>query len=128
MATIKGLSGKFKINGQNTYILGNPGGDSTVGTYAILLQNDGTFSGSVTVKAIPRLVQAWQGDTITPVAWAYLSYYVNAAATAGIQATAITDTSLILVPASGLQIVLDCTSYSSGYLTVYTAPCVGAAA
>lgn len=127
MAAIKGVSGKFTIQSADAFYLGNPGGDSTVGTYAIMLVSN-SFSGSITVKARIREVQAWQGDTITPVAWSYLSYYLNGAATSGVQATAITGTSVILVPASGLQIVLDCTSFTSGSMTVYTAPCVGAAA
>jgi len=122
------VTSKFKIAGQNAYYLGNPGGDSMVGTYAIMLQNDGSFSGTVTVKARIRMLQEWQSDTVTPVAWSYLTYYLNGASTAGVFSTGITTTSIIFVPASGLQVVLDCASYSSGYLTVYTAPCQGAAA
>ncbi len=121
-------SGHFVINAANRYDLAAPNSDATTGTWAIMLVSS-SFVGTITVKAKIGPSQAWNSDTITPVAWSYLSYYLNGAANAGVQATGITGTSLILVPASGLRISLDTTSaYTSGTMDVYALPLEGAAA
>ena len=118
----------FTINAANAFYLTKVDRQTT-GTLAIHLQSS-SFVGSITVKArvFPDFSNTPTPPTVTPVAWSYLSYYLNGAATAGVLSTAITGTSVILVPASGLQIVLDCTAYTSGTMQVTVEPCVGAAA
>jgi hypothetical protein len=127
MAQINVSTGSsFIIDAANTYLFSLPA-DRAASTILLHLVSD-SFSGSITVKARAGSVAA-QTDAIDPVAVNYLNIYSNGAV--GDQAyanDALTDTSLILVPATGQQIVLDCTSYTSGTFTVYAVPVLGAAA
>ena len=104
-----------------------------VGTIAVHLVNTSSFSGTITVQARvwPSATTDAAAPTITPVTHAYLSYYLNGSAVipSGLVATGITTTSLIFIPATGVQIFLDTTAaYTSGTMTVYVEPCAGAAA
>lgn len=117
---------QFVIDAGNTYFL-SAGLGGSVATYLLHLVSD-SFSGSITVKARAGCAEA-QSDAVTPVAVNYLKMYVNGAV--GDQSyanAALTDTSLILVPATGQQIVLDCTTYTSGTMTVYASSVMGSAA
>lgn len=126
MATIHATGPVFTITGQNLYILGDAS-DAFVGTYQVHLVSD-TFVGSVSVVARSRQPQA-ATDSVAFVAWNYLNTYVNGAV--GDQtyvSTAITDTSCILIPATGVQIALNCSAFTSGTLKAYVTPMVGSAA
>lgn len=117
---------KFTISAADAFYLGDAS-DGRVGTHAVMLVSS-SFSGSVTVKARIRGSDA-ATDAVTPVAVPYLARYLNGAVGSdSIVTTAITGTSLILVPSSGQVPVLDCTSYTSGTLTAYVFPLEGAAA
>lgn len=126
MANITSGPQKFVISAVNTFVIGAT--DSAfVGTFHVHLVSS-SFSGSVTVKARSAQKDA-SVDSVPFVTCNYLNTYVNGAV--GDQTyvnTAITTTSEILIPASGRQIVLDCTSYTSGTLTAYITPLIGAAA
>ena len=74
-----------------------------------------SFSGSVTIKA--KGADSRDGTLQNK---GYKNQVTEAAATA-----AITGTGLVLVDSSGLDIVLDCTSYTSGDLNYVATPLVG---
>lgn len=117
---------KFTINSADTYILGRPSHEN-VGTWAIMLVSS-SFSGTVRVKSRAMGKDA-DTDTVTFVQVPYLKRYLNGSvADDSLVSTDITDTSLILVPASGQAIALDCTTFNSGSFTVYAFPLEGAAA
>ncbi len=127
MATVPTNSKKFTIASGDAFYLGNPGGTEVTGTTTVHMISN-TFSGTITVKARIYPNTDWQTDTITPVAWSYVTYYLNGTtASGGLINTGITGTSIILVPSTGLQIVLDCTTYTSGSMTVYVGQVNGAA-
>ncbi len=121
-------NGTFVINAADTYVIGDVS-DGLVGTWAIHLVNDNSLSASITVKGRSRAIG--QGAS-TPafVAIPYLPLHLNGSVgTYGTgSSAALTTTSYILVPATGGQIALDCTSFTSGSATVYCTPLVGAAA
>lgn len=72
-----------------------------------------SFSGSITVKG--RL--AGSGNTL--VAIPYVGRYLNGAVGSDASGTAaITDTSLVDIDATGLEVALVCTSYTSGSMDV----------
>lgn len=128
MATKTYNTSKFVISAADTVYIGDPG-SSAVGTLALMLvASTGTaWTGSITVKARSSAPEA-ATDSVTPVAVQYSARYLNGAiSTDTLVSTAITGTSLILVPASGQTIVLDCTAYTQGTMTVYKVPLVGAA-
>lgn len=110
-----------------TIVLGDAN-DGIVGTISIHFVNVSSFLGSFTIKARSRLPQA---DTISapflPIP--YLKQYLNGAiADHTMDNAAITGSSIILVPASGLAIALDLTSYTSGTGAILWSPLDGAAA
>lgn len=123
----------FTINGVNAYFIGDTdAGERVVGTYALLLVS-ASFVGSVTVKATssnPAAGMASGTPQTTPVQCAYLSDYLNGTALSApaYNNAALTDTSHLWVPCTGRQVVLDCTAFTSGALTVYMVPTFGAAA
>ena len=111
-------------NGVNTYVVG--AGDGTnVSTLAIHISDTGSLSGSITVKARSLAQQAGVDAAVfQPIV--YRKLYLNGAVGDGsLVSTAITTTSIILVPCAGLQIALDVTALASGTATVYTMPCAG---
>ena len=82
--------------------------------------NSASFSGSVTIKCRPT------GTADTPVASPYIGLYVNGAVgTGAATTTAITGTSNIEVDATGMEVVVDCTSYTSGTLTMTLRHAIG---
>lgn len=87
-----------------------------------------SFSGSVTIVA--RNLTAAQtspnDDTLAPVAIPYTKLYLNGSVADGSTvSTAITTTSLIQVPASGMEILINAGTVTSGTLTVYFTPLMG---
>jgi hypothetical protein len=114
---------KFTINSQTAYIINNASTE-LVGTFAVMLVSN-SFSGSITVKSriMSNLAAA---ETSVPVC--YVARYLNGAiGTDATVSTAITGTSLIMIPASGQAITLDCTSFVSGTMTAYAIPLLGVA-
>lgn len=126
MATQRVSSGrKFKIKAGDTYILGNPS-NNVVGTFAVMLVNDAAFVGTVTVKARSSAPEA-DVDNVAFVPWRYAAGWVNGAASDfSLINTGITTDSNILIPASGQEIALDVTAYTSGSMTAYVVPMEGA--
>lgn len=137
MANIKVSGSKFTIGSADTFILG--GGSHShgnVASWAIHLVSS-SFSGSITVSARSAHPDASDiaanmgvaGDNIAFVAVPYQKNYLNGLVADGtLVSTAITGTSVIVVPASGVQIALNCTSFVSGSMAVYAVPLEGAAA
>lgn len=113
--------------GAATYILSDVS-DGLVGTYAIHFVSS-SFSGSVTIKARSRLIP---NSATTPAFLAIPYLPLNTGGSVASYATgataAITDTGIILVPASGLVVAIDATTVTSGTLTAYVVPIDGAAA
>lgn len=117
---------KFTINGANIHILGDAS-TAVVGTFSVHIVSN-AFVGTITVKARARGEDA-SDDGVAFVATVYEKLHLNGAVGDGtLVSTGITGTSLILIPASGLQIALDVTAYTSGTCTVYVTPLEGAAA
>jgi len=118
-------SRKHTISATNTYELGDASG-GVVGTFAVHIVANG-FTGSITVKARSRVAEA-QSDGITFQPIPYEKLYLNGAVGDGsLVSTAITGNSIILIPASGLEVALDAT-VTAGSVDVYVMPLEGAAA
>ncbi len=111
--------------GTNTYVLGDAS-DGVVGTFVVHIVDTGSLSASIAVKARSRNPDA-DAAAVTFVAWRYSSDYINGSlGDATMINTAITTTSLIRIPASGVQIALDVT-FTSGTATIYIVRIEGAA-
>lgn len=121
------LGQRFVINSAGLTAIGDAS-DSFVGMIALQFVSD-SFSGTITVKATSASPIA-QADGVTPVAVLYVARFLNGSiSTDGLVSTGITNNSLILVPASGQTIYLDTTgAYTSGTMTVYKMPLIGATA
>lgn len=126
MAVVQIPGPKFTLKSADAFYIGNAE-VTYVSTWAIMLVSN-TFSGSITIKSrIQGDVAA--ADSVVPVAVCYQARFINGSVgTDAIVSTAITGTSLIIVPATGQSIVIDCTSFTSGSMTVYAYPYAGAAA
>lgn len=106
------------INTADTYNFGDVS-SGEVGVCEFHLVSS-AFSGSITVKGRAR------GTTNAFVAIPYAKQHLNGAVADGSTvSTAITDTSIIQVDSSGLDIALDCTSYASGSMAVTPTRAVG---
>lgn len=117
---------KFKITAGDTYILGDAA-NTVVGTFGVQLVNDGSFVGQITVKARSRVEEA-DKDGVAFQTWRYAGGWVNGAASDfSLLNGVLTTDSNILIPASGQEIALDVTAYTSGSLTAYVVPMEGAA-
>lgn len=117
---------KFTIDAADTFRLGDAS-SGVVGTFGVHLVSD-SFNGVIKVKARSRLNEA-QEDGVTFQQIPYEKLFLNGAVGDGsLVSTDITGDSVILVPASGLEIALDCTAYTSGSMDVYVVPLEGAAA
>lgn len=126
MANLQKTTRKFTITTQDTYIIGDAD-LSFVGTIAVHLVSS-SFSGTIRVKARARGKTA-DDDTVAFVQVPYLKRFLNGSvADDSIVSADITDTSLILIPASGQSIALDCTTFNSGTMTAYVHKLQGAAA
>lgn len=127
MANITVLKRKFTINAANAYYLGNAHGES-VSTWMIQLVADGSWNGTVKIKARAMGDDA-ATDAVAPVQVPYLKRYLNGSvADDSLVSSDITTTSIILVPASGQTIVVDCTAFVAGTMACYAWPVEGAAA
>lgn len=93
--------------------IGDAAGGS-VSRWAIQFTVPSAFSGSVTIKGRVR------GSGNDPVAIAYVDFADGTTKTA-----AITGAALLLVDASGLDVELDCTAYTSGELQYDALPLIG---
>lgn len=108
----KGITGT--INSADNYLLGDVGPRGGVMTIQL---DSSSFSGSITVKARARGATTFR--TIL-----YRPHFINnaAAATTEEVSTAITNSSLIQVAiADGMEISLDCTSFTSGSMAYFAA-------
>jgi|SRR5262252_2087604 len=112
--------------GTGQYILGDAS-DGIVGTFSVHLYNMSGLGASAVVKARSRLEQAYSDNApFLPIP--YLALYLNGAVGAvTYQVAPLTADSIILIPATGLQIMLDVT-YTGGTGRIYWCPCEGAAA
>jgi len=112
--------------GTGTYIIGDAS-DGLVGTFSVHLVNTGGLGASMVVKARTRIPQA-NDDNVAFQPIPYLKLFLNGAVADSTFDTApITTTSIILIPATGLEIALDVT-YSAGTGRIYWSPLKGAAA
>lgn len=114
-------------NGTNTYILGDAS-QGFVGTFAIQVYERVAGTISIVVEGRSRLgVGTATVPPLEPIP--YLPLHLNGTvATYGTgSSVAITDNSLILVPATGLDVALNVT-YTDGEWDIYVTPHVGAAA
>lgn len=125
MADIPQMNPKWTITGTGTNLIGDVD-RLFVGTFAVQFVNTGSFVGTIKIQS--RLIDA-APDAVTSVQVPYLARYLNAAVSDNLYHTAdITDASLIYIPASGENTVINCSAYTSGTMTVYVRRLVGAAA
>lgn len=105
-----------------TYVFGDPGiSGGTASAWVFHIVSNGA-TGSITVVARAR-GQTAENDQIPMVAVPYRSDFLNGAVGTGLQvSTAITNTSLIGVPATGKSIGLQVTALTVGTFTVYATP------
>lgn len=125
MANVSRNQPKWSLDrtGTATCIIGN-GSDSRVATLAVHIVDTGSLSASIVVKQRSS-VPAASDDSVPFVVALYRKMYLNGAAGDGsLVETAITTTSIIEIPCSGLEIALDVT-YTSGTGTVYVLPMAG---
>ncbi len=118
----------FNITSEDSYVIGDAD-DGFVGTYAVHLVS-ASFSGVIKVKARSRLIGGIGVTSPAFVQIPYLPLYLNGSVgTYGTGSSVdITGTSILLIPASGLQITLDCTTFTSGAMACYVTPLLGASA
>jgi hypothetical protein len=110
--------GTATINAADDYILRAPI-HGNVCRWAIGLVS-ASFSGSITIKGRPA------GSSGAFAAIPYIKLHLNGSVGDGtVVSTAITGTSLIQVDATGLDIDVDCTSFTSGSMGLFASPVVG---
>lgn len=114
--------------GTNTYVLGDAS-DGSIGTYAVQIVE--RVAGTCTFDVQGRSRAALTQTAATPpfVDIPYLPLFLNGTVgTYGTGATTqITTDSLILIPATGLQVALDI-AFTDGEFDVYVQRLIGAAA
>lgn len=125
-AAINHRTGTFTIDATGLYSLGigHLGFSSAIN---VQLVSD-SFSGSITVKArnLAAGAASPSNDTVPPVLIPYTKLYLNGSVADGSTvSTAITTSSLIQIPSSGMEIVLDAGTVTSGTITVYFTPVAG---
>lgn len=115
------------LNGTNTYALGS-GHYTTVSAVAVHIVKTGTISASIAITGRSSVPKATD-DLVPYVAILYRKIFLNGAIGDGsLVSTAITDTSLIIIPTDGISPTLDFTYTSgSGTLTAYITPLSGTA-
>jgi hypothetical protein len=127
MAVKEVIKRKFVISAADAFHL-KDASDGLVSTWLVHLVADGSWSGTVKVKSRAMGTDA-VADSVTPVQVPYLKRYLNGVvADDTLVSTDITTTSIILIPASGQSIVIDCTTYGAGTMAGYCFPLEGAAA
>lgn len=111
--------------GTNTYVLGDTN-NAIVGTWLVHIVNTSSLSASIVVKARARGEYA-ATDAVPFVPISYAKLYLNGLVSDNtLVSTTITNTSIVLIPASGLSVALDVT-FTSGTGAVYSWPLEGAA-
>lgn len=121
---ITGRSGT--IRSQDTYVLADAS-KTNVASIAVHLvpSTSPAWSGTIRVKSRSREAPT----SVTHKQVPYLKRYLNgAAADDTLVTTDITGESIIIIPASGQNIALDCTTFSDGTMTAYVTKLDGAAA
>lgn len=112
MAEVLLKSGE-SISAVNTHKIGSTPERRVAGAILVHLVASG-FTGSITVVGRAR------GSSEAFVAIPYIKLHLNGAVADGTYAsTAITGTSVILIPATGLDIALDATAVSAGSVAVH---------
>jgi len=121
---------KILISGahtNDTYVLGDAVADTFVGTWGLMFLKGTLVSPSLVVQARLRGAEV-AADAVDYLPINYLNVYLNGSTGDNTYvSTALTDDSLILIPASGFSISIDLTA-TSGDGTLYAFPVVGAAA
>lgn len=113
---------EFTINSADDYVLGGAHSENVATWHIHLVKVSGTVSLTVKSRSANR-----EASAATPLAVPYCARYLNGVVSNdALVTTTITDTSMILVPASGQSIVLS--SGNTGVVTVYARPLEGAAA
>jgi len=126
VAAITHRTDPFTISATGYYSLGTGHAAFTSALNVHLVSN--SFSGSVTIVARNLTAAKTSPDdaTVAPVAIPYTKLYLNGSVADGSTvSTAITDSSLIQVPASGMEILINAGTVTSGTLTVYFTPVAG---
>lgn len=115
----------FIIQSGDQFILGDSSDEGVNGGWLVQIVDDNSFSGSISVTA-QSLVATRSGLAVfddidyrggnvngTGADWSYVS-------------TALTTDSIIFIPAGGMTVALNCGTYTSGSVTVYAQPVIGA--
>lgn len=111
MATVIAAGQSFSIASADTFIIS--GQKQGAATIILVDLRSVSFVGSITAKCRAA------GSANTPLAISYRKHYLNGAVgDETFVSTAITTDSIIEFNAAGLDIVLDCTSFTSGSATV----------
>ena len=101
--------------------------DGLVGTFSVHLVNVSGLAASIVVKARTRIPQA-NDDNVAFQPIPYLKLFLNGVvANSTFDTVPLTTDSIILIPATGLEIALDVT-FTSGQGRIYWSPLKGAAA
>lgn len=135
MALVSVKGQKFTIaggtTGTNTYVIGDAS-DGNVGTLCVQVYTRSAGTVSIVVQGRSRLagtltVAGVDAPPFEPIP--YLPLHLNGAVSsyATGSSVAITGDSIILIPATGLEIALDVT-YTSGTHDIYVTKLVGASA
>jgi hypothetical protein len=120
MADIKVTGATFTVNAANDYLLGDAH-HADVSAMLVELVSD-SFVGSITVTG--RAL----GSSAAFVAIPYRPKHLNGVVGDNVPVgTAITDTSVILIDAAGMEIDIDCTAYTSGSMAGRVIRLVGCA-
>jgi hypothetical protein len=109
---------EFTLNSASEYVIGGDAGQG--GAFMLIQLVSSSFSGSVTVKA--RASGSAAAEVPIPYKRRNLGGTVSDDT---VVSAAITDSALIEVNCLGLDVVLDCTTYTSGSLAVYVRPRAG---
>jgi len=136
MALVAAVGQKFTLagttlNGTNTYVIGDAD-DGAVGTLCVQVYTRSAGTVSIVVQGRSRLagtltVAGTDAPPFEPIPFLPLHLNGSVATYATGSSAAITGDSIILIPATGLEIALDVT-YTSGTHDVYVTKLVGAAA
>lgn len=112
---------KGTINSADSYVIGNVGVSG--GSWTIHLEADGSWNGTVRIKArATKPTGASAALTIQQIP--YTKLFLNGSVADGTTVNSdITTTSIVQVPiADGLDVVVDCTTFSAGTMAVQAYP------
>jgi hypothetical protein len=108
----------FTLNSADEYVVGGDAGQG--GAFMLIQLVSTSFSGSITVKA--RASGSAAAEVPIPYKRRNLAGSVSDDTSVS---AAITDSALIEINCLGLDVVLDCTAYTSGTMAVYVRPRAG---